>query len=140
MRRGTAPAGLREAIDGYYAGLAAASAAELAGAGSAAYYLRQAALESVIAERMAACAAVSVHRALLAGATLAQVADATGVTSAEAAARWRSWADGQRRLGQQVPGLGLSEGEYRRAAATAGRGAASGVRCLNAGTRAEERE
>ncbi len=47
---------------------------------------------------------VSIHRALLAGATLAQVADAMGMTCAGAAERWRCWADGQRQLGQQVPG------------------------------------
>ncbi len=48
------PAGLREAAGAWCAGLDAASAAELAGAGSAGYCLRQAALESVIAQRMAA--------------------------------------------------------------------------------------
>lgn len=111
------PAGLREAIGAWCAGLDAASAAELAGAGGAGYCLRQAALESVIAQRMAARAVVSIHRALLAGATLAQVADVAGMTCAEAAERWRSWADGQRRLGRQVPGLGLSEREFLRAAA-----------------------
>lgn len=111
------PAGLREAVEAYYAAIAQATAAELAGAGGAGFYLRRAALESAIARRMATCAAVSVHRGLLAGATLAQVADATGVTVAEAAVSWRAWAEPQRRLEREVPGLGLSDQDYRRAAA-----------------------
>jgi len=117
---------LREAIDAYDAGLAAASPAELTGAGSADYYLRRAGLESVIARRMADRVVVSIHRGLLAGATLEQIADATGISSAEAAGRWRSWAEGQRRLEQQLPGLGLSERDYRRVGAVIGAGAAAG--------------
>ena len=114
------PAGLREAVDAYFAGVAESIAVELAGADDAGYWLGQAALESVIAQRMAARAVLSMHRALLGGATLAQVADAAGLTCAEAAGRWRSWADGQRQLKQQVPGLGMSEHDYLRAAAAAG--------------------
>ena len=110
MRPAEVPFGLRETVEAYFD-------AELAGDGSAGWWLRQAARESVIAARMAARAAVSVHRALLAGATLAQVADAAGVSRAEAAERWRSWADGQRELARQVPGLGVSERDYQRAAA-----------------------
>ena len=117
MRPGDVPAGLREAIDAYYAGVLQSVAVELAGADDAGYWLGQVALESVIAQRMAARAVVSIHRALLAGATLAQAADAAGMTCAEAAGRWRSWADGQRQLRRQVPGLGLSEREYLRAVA-----------------------
>jgi hypothetical protein len=113
VRPAGVPAGLREMAEAYFA-------AELAGDGSAAWCLRQAALESVIAERMAVRAMVSMHRALLAGAALAQVADAAGVSCAEAAERWRLWADGQRELGRQVPGLGISERDYRRAAALIG--------------------
>ena len=108
MRPG-APAGLREMVDSYFAG-------ELAGDGGPGWLLRQAAL----AARMAARAVVSMHRALLAGASLAQVADAAGASSAEAARRWKSWADGQRELGRQVPGLGVSERDYLRAAAVIG--------------------
>jgi hypothetical protein len=143
VRPGSVPAGLREAIDVYYAGTMEAVVVELAGADDAGHWLRLAALESVIAQRMAARAVASIHRALLAGATLAQVADAAGMTCAEAAERWRSWADGQRQLGQQVPGLGLSEREYRRAAAVIGEGAALAADrliCPDAAVRAEERE
>lgn len=124
MRPGSVPAGLREAIDVYYAGTAESVAVELAGTDDAGYWLGQVALESVIAQRMAVRAVLSIHRALLAGATLAQAADAAGMTCAEAAERWRSWADGQRQLKRQVPGLGLSEHEYLRAAAAAGAGSA----------------
>jgi hypothetical protein len=120
---GIVPGSLREALDAYDAGLAAASPAELAGAGGVGYYLRQAALETAIAQRMMARAAVSIHCGLLAGATLAQIADATGMSSAQVAACWRAWADGQRRLEQRCPGLGVSEREYQRAAAAAGEGA-----------------
>jgi len=121
---GVVPAGLREAIEAYDAGLAAASPAELAGAGDAGYCLRRAALETAIAQRMAARAAVSIHCGLLAGATLAQIADATGMSSMEVTACWRAWADGQRHLGQQCPGLGITEREYQRAAAVVAAGAA----------------
>jgi hypothetical protein len=143
VRPGGVPAGLREAIDVYYAGTAEGVAVELAGADDACYWLRQAALESAIAQRMAVRAVVSVHRALLAGATLVQVADAAGMTCAEAAEQWRSWADGQRQLRQQVPGLGLSEAEYLRAAAVIGDGAGLApdrVTCPDAAAQAEERE
>ena len=142
MRPGGVPAGLREAIDVYYAGTAEGVAVELAWADDARYWLRQAALESVIAQRMAVRAVLSIHRALLAGATLAQVADAAGMTCAEAAERWRSWADGQRQLRRQVPGLGLSEAEYLRAAAVIGDGAGLApdrVTCPDAAVQAEER-
>jgi hypothetical protein len=84
---------------------------------------------------MAARAAASVHYGLLAGATLAQVADATGMSSTEAAACWQAWADGQRHLGQRCPGLGVSEREYQRAAAAVAAGS-----CPDRGTRAKERE
>jgi len=123
---GIVPASLREALDAYDAGLAAASPAELAGAGGVGYYLRQAALETAIAQRMTARAAASIHYGLLAGATLAQIADATCMSSAEAAACWPAWADGQRHVGQRCPGLGVSEREYRRAAAVVAAGAAAG--------------
>jgi hypothetical protein len=124
---GIVPGSLREALDAYDGGLAATSPAELAGAGGVGYYLRQAALETAIAQRMMARAAASIHCGLLAGATLAQIANATGMSSAQVAACWRAWAAGQRRLGQRCPGLGVGEREYQRAAAAAGEGPA-GVR------------
>jgi hypothetical protein len=124
---------LREAIEAWYDGLAAEGAGELAGGGSAGHWLRQAALESLIAQRMAAWAVVSIHRALLAGATLPQAADAAGITCAQAAERWRSWADGQRQLRRQVPGLGLGEDDYLRAASVIEADAAAAHREMPAG-------
>jgi len=140
---GAVPANLWEAIDAYGAGLAAASAAELTGTGGAGYYLRQVALESVIARAMAARAAASIHYGLLAGAAPGQLADAMGVTGAEVARAWRGWADGQRCLRERCPGLGMSEGEYRRAAAVIGDSAGLApdrVICPDAAVQAGERE
>jgi hypothetical protein len=125
VSRGIVPTGLWEAIDAYDAGLAAASPAELTGAGDVGYYLRQAALETAIAQRMAARGAASIHYGLLAGARLAQIADAAGMSNAEVAACWQAWADGQRHLEQWCPGFGVSEREYQRAAAVVAAGAAA---------------
>ncbi|MGH3500942.1 MAG: hypothetical protein ACRDQA_08620 [Nocardioidaceae bacterium] len=41
---------------------------------------------------------IHIHRAILAGASLAEVAEAMGVDPVAVAARWRAWADGQRQL------------------------------------------
>jgi hypothetical protein len=92
---------------------------------------------------MAARAAASIHYGLLAGAAPAQIADAMGITGAEVARRWRAWADGQRRLEERCPGLGMREREYRRAAAVIGEGdalAPDRVICPDAEVRAGERE
>jgi hypothetical protein len=106
-----------EALDAYRAEIAAASIDELTGHGSAAYYLRQAALEAVIEQRMRIRCSISIHHALLAGVPVREIAHVAGVSCEEAAERWRGWADGQRRLQQRFPGLGMSRGEYGRAAA-----------------------
>jgi hypothetical protein len=94
----------------------AATVAELAGGGSAAWYLRQAALAAVIERRIAVYAVISIHRALLAGAGVAQIAQATGLSRGQVAARWAAWADGQVRLRERT-GVGMAAEEYRRAAA-----------------------
>ena len=56
---------------------------------------------------------IHVHAALLAGATVAQAADAAGTTPAELFAAWREWAAGQRNL-RQRPGstIGMVEAEH----------------------------
>jgi hypothetical protein len=95
----------------------AASVAELTGGGSAAYYVRQAGLETVVADRMRVCAVISVHRGLRAGASMAELAWVTGSTCEQVAERWRVWADGQRRLNEHCSGLGMSGSEYDRVAA-----------------------
>ena len=108
--------GLWEAVAAYRGAVDAATAAELAGSGDAAFYLHLTALETAIADRAAVRAVISIHRALLAGALAGQVADVTGLTADQVAARWASWADGQVRLGERT-GTGMTREEYGRAAA-----------------------
>lgn len=100
--------GVWQALDAYQDEGRRASVAELTGAGEPGYYLRQVALESVVAEWMRVGAVISAHRALLAGARAAEVAAAMGCSCTELTRRWRSWAEGQVQLARRVPGLGLS--------------------------------
>jgi hypothetical protein len=109
--------GVWEAMDAYQVAFAAATVAELAGQGGAAYHVRQAALETVMADQLRVCAVISIHRALLAGASVGEVAHVLGRSPAEVAVRWRNWADGQLRLNAQCPGLGVGRREYDRVAA-----------------------
>jgi hypothetical protein len=109
--------GLREALEAFSAALAASSARELAGGGDAGYYLRQVALQNAVTERMRIGATIDIHRALVAGAAPGEVAHVLGVSVTEVAVRWRTWAEGQRRLRDQCPGLGLGRDEYAQAAA-----------------------
>lgn len=109
--------GLREALEAFGAAVAASGARELAGGGDAGYYLRQVALQNVVAERMRIGATIDIHRALVAGAAPAGVAHVLGVSVTEVAGRWRAWAEGQRRLRDECPGLGLGRDEYQQVAA-----------------------
>ena len=116
---GAGPAGdlgLREAVALLQDAVGAATVAELTGGGSAAWYLRRAALEAVIERRIAVHAVISIHRALLAGARVPQIAQATGLSRSQIAARWAGWAGGQVRLREQT-GTGMAREEYERAAA-----------------------
>lgn len=126
--------GLWEALDAFGAAFAAASAQELAGRGDGEYYLRQAAVENVIAELMQVHATISVHRALAGGVAAAEVAHVLGVSVGELARRWRGWAEGQRRLQGWCPGLGLGQAEYDGVAASlegrAGAGGGDGPGCF----------
>jgi hypothetical protein len=106
-----------QALQALQQGFDAASVAELTGGGSAAYYVRQAGLETVVANRMRVWAVISVHRAVRAGASVVELAQVTGWTCEQVAERWRAWADGQRRLDERCPGLGMSAGEYDHVAA-----------------------
>jgi hypothetical protein len=108
--------GLWEAVALLQDAVGAASVAELTGGGSAGWYLRRAALEAVIERRIVAHAVISIHRALLAGATVPQIAQATGLSRGQVAARWAAWAGGQVRLGERA-GAGMAPQEYQRAAA-----------------------
>jgi hypothetical protein len=107
---------LWEALDAFGAAFAAASAPELTGAGGGRYYVRQAAVENVIAERMRVRATIGVHRALTGGVVAEEAAHVLGVSVGELAGRWRQWAEGQRRLRQECPGLGIGQAEYEQAA------------------------
>jgi hypothetical protein len=107
---------LWEAVGLLQDAVGAATVAELTGGGSAVWYLRRAALEVMIERRIAVHAVISIHRALLAGAGVPQIAQATGLSPSQVAARWAAWASGQVRLGEQA-GAGMAPEEYRRAAA-----------------------
>jgi hypothetical protein len=123
---GAGPAGdlgLWEAVALLQDAVGAATVAELAGGGSAAWYLRQVALEAMIERRIAVHAVISIHRALLAGAPVPQITQATGLSRGQIAARWAAWADGQVRLRERT-GTGMAPEEYQRAAAAIARGGA----------------
>ena len=108
--------GLWEAVGACRGAVDAVTAAELTGAGDAAFYLCLAALEAAIADRAAVRAMISIHRALLAGAGVRQIAGVTGLSADQVAARWTEWADGQVRLRERA-GIGMAREEYDRAAA-----------------------
>jgi len=67
-----------------------------------------------------------VHHAVLAGATWAQIAAATGGDPDQARQAYRDWAEGQHRLRLDFPGgtLGLGDAEYAAAVKAAGEPAA----------------
>lgn len=116
MSAAAADMGFWEAVDAYQGAVDAATAAELLGDGSSAFYLHLAALETAVARRAAVYAVISIHRALLAGAAVRQIADVTGLSADQVAARWTEWADGQVRLRERA-GSGMTREEYERAAA-----------------------
>lgn len=108
--------GLWEAVALLQDAVGAATVAELTAGGGAAWYLRQAALEAMIERRIAVHAVISIHRALLAGAGVPQIAQATGLSRSQIAARWAAWAGGQVRLRERT-GVGMAAEEYQHAAA-----------------------
>lgn len=118
--------GLREALEAFETTVAGSTARELAGGGDAGYYLQQVALQNTVAERMQTGATIDIHRALVAGAALAEVAHVLGVRVTEVAGRWRTWAEGQRRLRDRCPGLGLGRDEYEQVAAVLADAAGNG--------------
>jgi hypothetical protein len=111
-----------QALDAYRDGLVSATVAQISGDGDAGYFLRQAGLESVIAERMRVRSVISAHRALRAGAGVGEVAAAMGCTPQGFALAWSSWAGGQVRLRAELAGLGLSRREYEQVAAVVAHG------------------
>lgn len=55
---------------------------------------------------------ISVHRALMAGASIEEVAEASGMQFAQVTNAWRTWADGQRSLQSEHANLPDHTGEY----------------------------
>ena len=74
-------------------------------------------MQNAVAERMRIGATIDIHRALVVGAGPAEVAHVLGVSVTEVADRWRTWAEGQRRLRDWCPGLGLGRDEYEQVVA-----------------------
>jgi hypothetical protein len=110
-----------EAMDAYRAAFTAANADELTGRGSAVYYVRQPALETVIARRMRVRAVISIHHALLTGISLGEiVAHVLGSSRSDVAKRWRSRSDGQLGLNAQCPGLGWASASMTRSLPSSG--------------------
>jgi hypothetical protein len=107
---GAGPAGdlgLWEAVALLQDAVGAATVAELTGGGSAAWYLRQAALEAMIERRIAAHAVISIHRALLAGAAVPQIGKAC-------VSRSRPGKTGSSEPGNQLGCRAQSLGQHRR--------------------------
>ncbi|MGA2829720.1 MAG: hypothetical protein ABSF03_26825 [Streptosporangiaceae bacterium] len=61
------------------------------------HHLEELALMTVAAEWLTRWQPISMHRALLAGATPEQVAEAAGMSVRAIYEQWKQWADGQRR-------------------------------------------
>jgi hypothetical protein len=75
------------------------------------HHLEELALMTVAAEWLTLWQPISMHRAILAGATPDQVAAAAGLSVSEAFEQWECWADDQRRL--IIAGRpGVTEEEY----------------------------
>jgi hypothetical protein len=74
----------------------------------------------VIARRMHIRATISIHHALLAGVSVAEIAHVLGSSQADVAECWRDWADGQLHLNSQHSGLGLDQRAYDQVAAVIG--------------------
>ena len=110
--------GFWEVVDAYQGVMGMATAAELLGGGDAGLCLRMAGLETAIARRAGVRAVISIHRALLAGVPVTQIAEVTGLSPDQVAARWAEWAGGQLRLSERG-GTGMTREEYERAAAVA---------------------
>jgi hypothetical protein len=62
------------------------------------HHLEELALMTVSAEWLTRWQPISMHRAILAGATPGQVAEAAGLSVRDVFERWERWADGQRGL------------------------------------------
>jgi hypothetical protein len=79
--------------------------------------LDQVATMAALARRLHGWLPIHLHRALLVGASVAEVAAAAGMHPFDMAVRWREWSNGQRHLQSQIPGLTDRSAEYDRVAA-----------------------
>jgi len=76
------------------------------------HHLTQLALSAAVVSWWSRWQPTSMHRALVAGSTLAEVAAAAGATEDETFARWSAWAERQTRLWLRgEPRLGLDPAE-----------------------------
>ncbi|WP_163511396.1 hypothetical protein [Fodinicola acaciae] len=89
---------------------------ELAGYRSVAEELEELAVMSTLVSWLVRWSPITMHRALLAGATVEQVAAAAGDTVAAVAERWQRWAAGQRHLNQTNQKFGMPPAEYDKVA------------------------
>jgi hypothetical protein len=64
----------------------------------AAFHLTELALSAAVVAWWSRWQPIAMHRALLAGASLAEVAAATGLSEADAHERWSAWAEQQSQL------------------------------------------
>lgn len=83
---------------------------------TAATELDQVATMAALAGWLRSWLPINIHRALLAGATVAEVAAASGLDPFEVSVRWREWSDGQRHLHEQIPSVPVALDEFDRVA------------------------
>lgn len=79
--------------------------------------LAEVAVMSGLIHRLTSWRPIHIHRAILAGAGVDQVAAAFGGTVSGVADAWASWAEGQRNLRRREGRWGVSDDEYERVAA-----------------------
>ena len=85
---------------------------ELAGYRSVAEELEELAVMSTLASWLVRWSPITMHSALLAGATVEQVAAAARDTAEAVAQRWQQWAAGQRHLNETNRKFGMPPQEY----------------------------
>ncbi|WP_163507683.1 hypothetical protein [Fodinicola acaciae] len=90
---------------------------ELAGFRSMTEELEELAVMSTLVSWLVRWSPITMHSALLAGATVEQVAAAARETADAVAQRWQCWAAGQRHLNETNQKFGMPPEEYDRVAA-----------------------
>lgn len=67
---------------------------------------------AALRDRLADWLPITIHKALQAGASVEDIGAAVEMRPHEVLHRWRMWADGQKQLNADRPGLGMDPGEY----------------------------